>query len=272
MELMKNKKLKIKNYRKAVLVIVLSVSGLLLSGQFRVVRAVDTPIQNVAGSYLVFDNDAKDGDILISSSSGLVRTKIPYDDNIFGVLTDTPPVVFRFTEPGFKSVATSGVVSVNVVGTNGAIASGDSITSSDALGKGVKAIRSGYVLGVAMGSFGGQGEGKIPVAIKGEYAELTTARNANRLFELLGASFFANVRDPEKFGQIIRYIAAGLVMLASIIFGFVTFSRSVPKGIEAIGRNPLAKNTIYLSMALNVGLVAVVGILGIVGALLILRL
>ena len=238
----------------------------------RQVLAADTPVQDVAGSYQVADQDAKDGDILVSSTSGLVRTKITYDNNIFGVLVDNPLVVFRVTDPGFKSVVRSGVASVNVVGTNGAVNSGDFITSSETAGKGMKAIRSGYVLGVALGSFSGSGEGRISVALHSEYTELTTARNANRLFELLGASFLANVKDPEKFGMIIRYIAAGLVLLVSFGFGFLTFSKSIPKGIEAIGRNPLAKNTIYFSMALNVGLIGIVGILGLVGALLILRL
>lgn len=251
---------------------VVSLMGLVSLMSPMEVFAADTPIQDVAASYVVADKEAKDGDILINSPEGLVRGKIPYDNRIFGVLTDRPLVTFRVTAEGYKSVVRAGVATVNVVTTNGEIKVGDYVTSADNLGKGMKATRSGYVLGVAMGGYNGGGVGQIPVAVRVEYAELTTTRNANRLFELLGASFLANVKDPEKFGTIVRYIFAGLVLLSSLVFGFVTFSRAIPKGIEAIGRNPLAKTTIYFSMALNVGLVLIVGILGIAGALLILRL
>lgn len=234
--------------------------------------AADLSGQDVASTFKVADSDAKDGDILVSSNSGLIRTKIPYDSAIFGVLSDKPLVVFRDPEASGTAVIRAGVTLVNVNTSNGEIKLGDYVTTSETAGVGMKAIRSGYVLGVAQADFSGGDVGQVPVAIRIEYAELTTTRNANRLFELLGASFLANAKNPEKFGTIVRYILAGLVILGSLIFGFVTFSRSIPKGIEAIGRNPLAKNTIYLSMALNLGLVVLVGILGIVGALLILRL
>lgn len=238
----------------------------------KVTLAVDNLGMDVTGSFTIVDSEAVDGDILVNSANGLARTKIPYDSNIFGVLTDKPSVVFRTADVGTKPVVRGGVAKVNVIGSNGVVAKGDYVTSSETLGKAMKVTRSGYVLGVALESASGQDEQKISVAIRIEYVELTTTRNANRLFELLGASFLANVKDPEKFGTIVRYILAGFILLGSLTFGFVTFSRAIPKGIEAIGRNPLAKNTIYFSMALNVGLIAIVGILGIVGSLLILRL
>ena len=238
----------------------------LVSLMGRTVLAAD-----VASTYKVADNQAVFGDILINSSSGFIRTKIPYDNSLFGVLVETSSLIFRSGDPADKPVVQSGTAIVNVVATNGDIKNGDYITSSETLGKGMKATRSGYVLGVALSEFSGSGDGQISVAVRVEYAELTTTRNANRLLELLGSSFLTNVKDPEKFGQVVRYITAGLVLLVSFGFGFITFSRSLPRGIEAIGRNPLAKNTIYLSMAINVGLIAIVGIMGIVGALLILR-
>lgn len=260
------KNIKLKTMGKIVIV---SLVGLMsVMGSARAL-AVDFSGLDVAQTYVVADTEAKDGDILVNSAAGFVRTKIPYDNAIFGVLTDKPVAVFRVAgEEGRQPIIRSGVTMVNVSANNGVIAKGDYITSSETLGVGMKATRSGYVLGVALDT----GTDRIPVAVKVEYAELTTTRNANRLFELLGASFLANVKDPEKFGTIVRYIFAGLVMLGSLTFGFVTFSRAIPKGIEAIGRNPLAKTTIYFSMALNVGLVGLVGLLGIIGSLLILRL
>ncbi len=238
----------------------------------RPVLAVEVGGADVAGTYVIADTGVVDGDVVVNTPSGFARAIIAYDNNIFGVYSEKPTVVFRVADTGAKPIVRSGITTVNVTTANGEIKAGDYLTSSTAAGKGQKADRSGYVLGVALAGFSGAGQGKIPVAIKVEYAELTTARSANRLLEALGASFFANVKDPERFALIIRYILAGLLLLICFGLGFWTFSRVLPKGVEAIGRNPLAKNTIYFSMVLNVGLIAIVGILGIVGALLILRL
>lgn len=225
----------------------------------------------VAETYKISDSEAVDGDVLSNSSGSFERATKEYDGNLFGILADEPLVSLRTAGEDQKPIVRSGITMVNVISSNGPIKNGDYLTSSTTPGKAMKATNSGYVLGIALEDLTGN-EGKISVAVKIEYAELTAPRSANRLFEYLGKSFLANAKDPEKFGMVVRYIAAGLVLLSSFSFGFITFSKSLPKGVEAIGRNPLAKNTIYLSMALNVGLIAIVGILGIAGALLILRL
>lgn len=224
---------------------------------------------DVTSNFDITDSRVVDGDIVVSSANGFVRATIPYDNNIFGVYSEKPLVVFQ-TGSG-KPIVRAGIAGVNVTDSEGAIKAGDYVTSSNITGKGAKAVRSGYVLGLALEDLTGK-EGKIRVAVKVEYAELTTPRSANRLFEYLGASFLNNVKDPEKFGLIVRYILAGLVLLVSIIFAFGTFSRAIPKGIEAIGRNPLARHTIYLSLLLNVFLIIFAVFLGIVGAILIIRL
>jgi len=139
-------------------------------------------------------------------------------------------------------------------------------------------------LGIALGAFDGAGaaqidgpsgkvaSGKIPVAIRIEYAELTNPRFAGRLFGFIGNSFLENVKDPKQLGTLIRFIAAGLVVLLSFTFGFLTFSRSIAKSVEALGRNPLAKSTIQLSMIINVVLLVLTGLIGIVASILIIRL
>lgn len=258
---------------KRIILIIISLVSL-MSLMSKVVLAAETSGLEMTNSFAIADPAVVEGDIVANSSSGFERDAVAYDNNIFGVYVKNPIVVFRPGGLADKPVARSGVVLVNVTTTNGEIKAGDYVTSSAIPGKGQKADKSGYVLGIALESYSGaSGQvGEVLVAMRIEYAELTTARNANRLLEYLGGSFLTNVKNPEKFGMTIRYIAAGLVILAAFGFGFWTFSRAIPKGIEAIGRNPLAKNTIYLSMVLNVGLVVLVGILGIAGALLILRL
>lgn len=238
----------------------------------------------VTALYPIAESEAVDGDIVAASDKGLVRPTIGFDNKMFGVIVDKPLLVYQNKDTEGKPVARSGIVQVIVTTLNGPIKYGDYITSSSFAGKGQKASESGYVLGIALAEFNGEGAeniegpagpvsvGKIPVAIRIEYAELTNPRFAGRLFGFVGQSFLENVRDPKQLGVVIRYIAAGLVLLLTFTFGFLTFSRSIAKSVEALGRNPLAKSTIQLSMVINIILLVVTGIVGIVASILIVRL
>lgn len=237
----------------------------------------------VTSIFEIADPDAIDGDILSAQSKGLVRSSIGFDNKMFGVIQDQPLVVYR-TETKGKPVIRSGVAQVNVTTLNGPIKYGDYITSSSIQGKGQKASESGYVIGVALTAFDGNGApqvdgprgkvsiGKISVAIRVEYAELTNPRVAGRLFGFIGNTLFENISDPKQFGNVVRYVAAGLVLLLSFTFAFLTFSRSIAKSIEALGRNPLAKSTIQLSIIINIALLVITGLIGLVASVLIIRL
>ncbi len=233
--------------------------------------------------YEVADDMAVDGDILKASDKGLVRTAIGFDNKIFGIIQDNPLIVYRTPTQG-KPIVRSGIAQVNVTTLNGPIKYGDFLTSSAITGKGQKALESGYTLGMALGAFTGEGavqvdgpngkvaSGKIPVAVRIEYTELTNPRFAGRLFGFIGTSLLENVSDPKQIGTIVRFIAAGLIILLSFTFGFLTFSRSIAKSIEALGRNPLAKATIQMTIVINIALLVVTAVVGIVASILIIRL
>lgn len=227
---------------------------------------------DVTSVYKIADGEASDGDILSVTDQGLVRSTVPFDNKMFGVLGEKPLFVFRTEEISGKPVIRSGIAQVNVTNANGPIQYGDSITSSATAGKGIRALGAGAILGIALASFN-ETEGKIPVAIKIESGLAGgTGLSAGRFFGLIGQAFAENLSDPEKFTDVIRYIAAGLVVLLSFTLAFLTFARSIPKSIEAIGRNPLAKSTIQLSMVINIILLVITGIIGIVASILIIRL
>lgn len=233
--------------------------------------------------YEIGDPDAVDGDILKASEKGMIRVNIAFDNKMFGVLSEKPLLVYRTDVKG-KPVVRSGVTEVNITALNGPIKNGDYITSSAIAGKGQKAVDSGYTIGVALASFSGEGApqidgprgkvaaGKIPVAIRVEYSELTTPRTANRIFSFIGTALLANITDPKQLGTVIRFVAAGMIILLSFAFAFITFSRSVSKSIEALGRNPLAKSTIQVSMVLNIALLVAIIAVGIGASILIVRL
>lgn len=238
----------------------------------------------VTSTYPIADTESVSGDIMSTSDKGLVRSEISFDNKMFGILDENPLVVYRNLDTEGKPIIRSGVAKVNVSTLNGPIKVGDYITTSSIKGKGAKVSESGYVLGSALEGFEGtEGEqvdgpngpvrlGQIRVAISIEYAELTNPRFAGRLFGFIGSSFLENVRDPKQLGSVVRYIAAGLVVLLTFTFGLLTFSRSIAKSVEALGRNPLAKSAIQLSMIINIVLLIVTGLIGIVASILIIRL
>lgn len=244
-----------------------------------------TPGIDLTSVYTVADNNAKEGDIVVTSDKGLVRSAKTFDNKMFGVLQDNPIFVYRNQDiPQGRAVARSGVAQVNVTTLGGNIKYGDYITSSTIQGKAEKANQSGYIIGTALANFDGKGAqtvagptgqvaaGTIQVAIRIEYAELTNPRFAGELFNFVGSSFLENVRDPKQLGLIVRYVTAGLILLLSFTFAFLTFSRSIAKSVEALGRNPLAKNAIQISMVINIGLLVITGVIGIVASILIIKL
>ncbi len=273
--------------KKVLLKIILAsfLSLLLPTMNFEFIIAhAQTSGLEVTSIYEIGDKDVAEADILTVTDKGLVRANKSFDNKMFGVIQNQPILVYQNTDIKGKPVVRSGVATVNVTTLNGPIKYGDYVTTSSIQGKGQKASESGYVLGIALGAFDGKGAkqidgpngkvalGTIPIAIRIEYAELTNPRFAGRLFGFIGSSFLENVNDPKKFGNVIRYIVAGLVVLLSFTFSFLTFSRSIAKSVEAIGRNPLAKSTIQFSMAINIVLLVITGVIGIVASILIIRL
>lgn len=243
----------------------------------------------ITENYIINSEGAVDGDIVSYTNGGVVLSERDNDAAVFGVIDSDP--LLTFVAPGNSGmpIARNGTVEVNVSTANGPINEGDLITTSSFAGKGQKSSVSGYIIGVALEPFGEtDGEagsftppeatgpvqvrvGKINMAIKIEFAELNTARNANRLLDALNLAFFRNTQDPEKFVNILRYILAGLAVIISFSIGFFTLARTIPKAMEALGRNPLARTTIQFGIVLNIIFTVGIALVGVVAAIILLR-
>lgn len=230
------------------------------------------PAIDIASMYEVEDQDAIDGDILIYSPEGkLVRANVAYSPKMFGVLQDKPLVVYHSDVENSKPVVRSGTAQVNVTNSGGEIKTGDYITTSSNAGKGQKSAISGYALGTALADLT-ESEGKIPVAVRIEYVELTNTRSVLNLLNAFNIAAFQGASDPEKGSQLVKYVASGLIVLISLIVSLIIFGRSMLKSIDALGRNPLAKTTIQLSILVTAGVVLVIMVISIGVAFVILKL
>src|ERR1700704_5995261 len=108
----------------------------------------------IANYLPITDKNVKDGDIVSFSPKGYFLSKSEYDALIVGVVTDNPAISLEISgsEKGYP-VVSSGNAYVNVVTLAGDIKKGDPITTSGTPGVGMKATRTGYILGAALESY-----------------------------------------------------------------------------------------------------------------------
>lgn len=243
---------------------------------------------NIAQTLTINDTESADGDIMSlgTENETLVRATKAYDEKMYGVLIESPVMVYRTKDT--IPVTRSGDAFVNVTTLNGPIQVGDFITSSELPGKGQKATDfTGFMLGVALASFSHQDgtdvtvngqtvrQGRIRVSIGIGPASPAQVKAAGGVFGTLRRltdSVIFNIRSSQQLDRFIRYILAIIVLLITIIISFRTFGRNITKGIEAIGRNPLAKVAIQSMIVMNVVMILLVTLGGVVLSLVIISL
>ena len=268
--------LHIRTFGKVFITVLLGMSFLFFTPSF---AATVPGALTIADTYPINDS-VKAGDIIsVEQKNGsLVRSRVAYDQNFFGVYVEKPDITFR-RGAAEVPIVQSGIVAVNVTALGGAIASGDLITTSSVAGKGQKARpHMGYIIGRALEAFDGKGVGvtlengvpigrinvllgNVPNDISGTQEGAMTASSTYIAPPDTGVKVSAYV--------FLRYLIAGLVALSSIIFGFTSFRHNLSKGMESIGRNPLAKSSIQAMIVVNALLTLLTVGLGIFLAILI---
>lgn len=217
--------------------------------------------------------DVKDGTLLSAGSNkGAILTDIPYDSQILGVVSRDAAIILNSTasDNGVPVIST-GTVYVLISSKEGNIKKGDLITSSTIPGVAVKATKEGYVLGSALEDYANSDPkkvDKIAVSLDLHYF------NAKPTFPGTLSDIFKLLLTPTKDGPpaLFKYIVAAIVVLGSMILGFLSFGRAAAKGVEALGRNPAASRIIHLGIIFNVTIVVAIAAAGLGVAFLILRL
>ena len=226
--------------------------------------------EGIAVDVTIDDKDVPDGSI-ISLTEGKYRlSSIPYDPSVFGVVTYNPSAFFDDSSDVTKRpVVAYGKAKVRVSSVNGVIKAGDLVTTSEIKGVGQKATENGYVIGVALEDYDVQDpkkEGTIYVTLHLNFGMLSTTVREN-LVSSLRKGAIAPFSSPL---NAFRYLVAALIAILSFVGGFWFFGRVSSRGVEAIGRNPLARRFILLSVLLNVALTVSVMLLGVALAYIIL--
>lgn len=210
----------------------------------------------------VEDTSAQDGDIICTYTQGVQRCNLEYDNAMSGVISDNPSaeVSDRDLEEG-RLVITSGIATVRVSTANGNIEEGNFVTSSERDGIGMKAARNGYVVGIAQEAYSSGDPntvGRIQVMINIHPTSSLSGPRGN-LLQFIRQGIAVPLFEPL---ESLRYILAALMVIISFTIGMIYFGRASRTGIEAIGRNPLAKRVIQLTVLLNIVLTIVIVIVG----------
>jgi len=245
----------------------------------------------IAKSYQIED-ETSDGDVIVLDKDGNPKLgKALSDGKFLGVVELSPRIVYRkgaidSATEGAQAAGTSiiqyGEVEVNITLESGAVLPGDLIGMSSIPGKAQKAGTSVKdVIGVALGSYDGAEVlgtagpdntqyGKVLMLIQPGSAVMDP--NLGSFLDRILLSVIQNVDQAEGSALVIRYILSFLIVITSLITTFSTMGKNITKGIESIGRNPLAKGQIQTMIVINVVLIAIINIGAVILALAAIRL
>ncbi|MDP2720503.1 MAG: hypothetical protein Q8O75_00985 [bacterium] len=216
----------------------------------------------IATNTYIDDPAAKAGDILVKSGDKVIRAQEPYDANLFGIVVENPSLVLNKANNSTKPVISYGETLVKVSSRGGKVQQGDFITSSGTPGVGQRARESGFIIGRALEDLNGS-EGLIGVFVNIQYRNVEGRPTFGRIFSFL----LSSLEKPENLPEVLRYLFALLVGGGAFFLGFISFGRSLRSGVEAIGRNPLAKTSIQLAMLVNLAGITILTAAGIALAL-----
>lgn len=215
--------------------------------------------------------DVKDGSILSTANGEAILDETPYDSQVIGVVSRDAAIIINSKSTNGVPVISDGNVYVLVSSKSGPIKKGDMITTSTIPGVGVKAVKSGYILGTALEDYDNpdpQKTAKIAVAMSLHYYNSKSVLPGS-LTDVLKFALLPTKDGPT---PIFKYIVAAGVVVSSFVLGFMSFGRTAAKGVEALGRNPAAGKIIHLGIIFNVGIVVVIVLAGLTVSFLILRL
>lgn len=200
--------------------------------------------------------------VVCTYKDGNSACKDEYDPSMYGVINDNPATAI--VDPDLTNgrlVITSGITSVRVTKAGGDISEGDLLTSSKMTGIAQKANRNGYVLGVALENFSGSSDGDVGVIQMMVNIHPTTILSGQRgnILQFIRQGLAVPIFQPL---ESLRYLLAVIIIIISFTLGMFYFGKTSRAGIEAIGRNPLAKNVIQLTVIMNIVLTIVIVLVG----------
>ena len=222
------------------------------------------------------DGEIPDGSLISFRDDQYILSPEAYDKGMVGVSTSKPAVELQYLDQtNTVPVIISGKAKIRVNAQNGTIRPGDPLTGSGTPGVAMKATQTGFVVGQALQGFtasqaGGEGLIELQLDIKFSFGNDSPPSTtiSTRLLQLVTTDAAQLLTQPAKTA---KFLAAALVLVVSLTYGFLTFGRVARSAIDSLGRNPLAARPIVIGMFFNIVINIAIIVSGIVVAYLILR-
>jgi F0F1-type ATP synthase membrane subunit c/vacuolar-type H+-ATPase subunit K len=213
--------------------------------------------QNISLTLIVEDipSGPANGLIVIQDGASYKLSSVRGDSRMIGIITESPSFSGRKSNnPKAYYVNGSGTSVVRATNKNGKITKGDYLTSSDVKGVAIKTADSEFTIGVAQEDFD-SADGLIKIDIKPSFFQGNSSVNKSLINVIRSGSQSFSLTPINS----LRYVLAAIIGIASFLFGFSIFSKISGSGIQALGRNPLARKTIefniIIEFILNLGII-----------------
>ncbi len=200
--------------------------------------------------------------------------------DVFGVIVERPLMTIIPDEESNVSVLRTGQARVNVVLKDGPIRTGDRIVTSDVPGYGMTAgSEHRNLVGIALEDLTESGATDIVFDIFDQEIPAGQLLVDLKIGATEGDEDIFPAEDEEDsvleqiehyLAMIARYMAAAMVALGAFYFAYYFFKANVKDGLSALGRNPLARQSIQKMMIFNMFLVILISVGGLLLSALIL--
>jgi len=191
-----------------------------------------------------------------------------YDSQAKGVIVSDPKIYIRSTNANDKyALVNDGNAKVLTNTSNGLIKRGDMLRTSTTPGVVVKADKAGFVVGRSLQDYSNKNKSQSTLINVEMNIHFAPSPNLT-LADIFSLSALASYEQPL---IVFKYVVAAFITLLSFILGFFYFGRIASRGIEALGRNPLASRSIQFGIVMNVIITCVIIGVGVLVSLFIIR-
>ena len=179
---------------------------------------------------------------------------------LFGISTTQNGSIISVNGPGSVQVATTGSAPVLVSTLNGPIKIGDQVAVSPFNGIGMEASNGLRIIGLAQSSFSANSKGAKKQVVTDRFGKTHTIYIGSVLVSIgIGTSVNPQLSNTDFLQKTVYNLTGRVVSPARIIFSLliaviavvsliILIYASIYGGILAVGRNPLAKNSIIRAL------------------------
>ncbi len=215
------------------------------------VKLVAASTYDFAISVPIIDPSVDEGSIISYVDGEYILSIEAFDTKLFGIVSGDPSLYLEDRNlESYALVGSKGEMDVRVSTKNGEIKRGDYLTSSEIPGVAQKADKSGRVLGISLDDYTNTDPNSIGyvaayIDIKSHLKQESLTENLLTVIsDGLSSAFLTPLAS-------LRYIMALIVTSITFAIAFLSFSRLTSRGVEALGRNPLAGSSIKSVIIFN---------------------